>query len=217
MKLIKEVYEEVKCLTEEDSGKKSFFIEGIFMQADKPNKNRRQYKLETLQREVNRYNEEYIKPNRAYGELGHPDTPAINLERVSHLIKELKVDGSNFYGKAKILDTPYGNIVKSFIEEGAKLGVSSRGMGTLEKTNSGISLVKDDYYLATAADIVADPSAPDAFVQGIMENKEWMIVEGKFVELDLNETKKIISNTPSRRLEEVAVEQFKKFLDKLMG
>ena len=217
MKLIKEVYEEVKCLTEEDSGKKSFFIEGIFMQADKPNKNRRQYKLETLQREVNRYNEEYIKPNRAYGELGHPDTPAINLERVSHLIKELKVDGSNFYGKAKILDTPYGNIVKSFIEEGAKLGVSSRGMGTLERTNSGISLVKDDYYLATAADIVADPSAPDAFVQGIMENKEWMIVEGKFVELDLNETKKIISNTPSRRLEEVAVEQFKKFLDKLMG
>jgi hypothetical protein len=215
MKLITEVYEEIKCLTEETSGKKNFFIEGVFLQSERPNRNKRQYKFETLQREVNRYNEEYVKPNRAYGELGHPDTPSINLERVSHMIKELRTDGTDFYGKAKILDTPYGNIVKSFIEEGAKLGVSSRGMGSLERTNSGISLVKDDFYLATAADIVADPSAPDAFVRGIMENREWMLVEGRFMEIDIEKTKEIINNTPSRRLQETAVAEFTKFLDKL--
>lgn len=216
MKLITEVYEDIKCLTENTDGKRSFYIEGIFLQANQPNRNKRQYKLETLNREVNRYNEEYIKPNRAYGELGHPDTPSINLERVSHMIKELHIDGANFYGKAKILDTPYGNIVKSFIEEGAKLGVSSRGMGSIERTSGGISLVKDDFYLATAADIVADPSAPDAFVRGIMEGREWLFIEGRFVESDIDASKVVLDAAPSRRLQEVAVEEFTKFLNKLM-
>lgn len=216
MKLITEVVEDIHCLTEDDhtTGKRAFFIEGVFMQANRPNRNKRQYSLPTLQREVTRYNEEYIKQNRAYGELGHPTSPTINLERVCHMIKSLKLEGSDFIGKAKIIDTPYGNIVKSLIDEGARLGVSSRGMGNVSNVD-GIDMVLDDFYLATAADIVADPSAPDAFVRGIMENKEWMMVEGHFVAMDVEQAKKRISATPQRRLEEVAVEEFQKFLRSL--
>lgn len=217
MKLIKECVEEVKVLTESDekTGKKSYFIEGIFMQSNKPNKNRRQYMFESLNREAQRYSNEYIKENRAFGELGHPDTPTINLERVSHMIKELHAVGTDFYGKAKILDTPYGKIVQNFLDEGAKIGVSTRGLGTLVPGPNGINLVQDDFQLATAADIVADPSAHDAFVQGIKEGKEWLFVEGRYVECDIDRAKKIIDSTPSRHLQEMAVRLFADFMRKL--
>lgn len=217
MKLIRESVENVKVLTEADkmSGKKSYFIEGIFMQSDRPNKNRRQYSFESLNKEANRYREVYIKESRAFGELGHPDTPTINLERVSHMIKELRADGKDFYGKAKILETPYGKIVQSLLDEGAKIAVSTRGLGTLVRGSNGIDLVQDDFQLATAADIVADPSAPDAFVQGIMEGREWLCVEGKYVECDIARAKKIVAETPSRRLQEVAVRLFSEFMSKL--
>lgn len=215
MKLIRECIEEVKYLTEENDGVKDFFIEGIFLQAEIYNKNNRQYRFDTLKREVERYNRDYVMENRGFGELGHPDNPTINLERVSHLIKELRQDGTNFYGKAKIVNTPYGNIVKSFIDEGAKLAVSSRGVGSLERMPNGYSVVKDDFHLACAADIVADPSAPNAFVRGIMENKEWVFVEGVFVEMDIENAKTAISNASSRKLQEIAVHEFEKFLNKL--
>jgi len=217
MKLIRESVENVKVLTEADklSGKKSYFIEGIFMQSDRPNKNRRQYAFESLNKEANRYREVYIKESRAFGELGHPDTPTINLERVSHMIKELRADGKDFYGKAKILETPYGKIVQALLDEGAKIAVSTRGLGTLVRGSNGIDLVQDDFQLATAADIVADPSAPDAFVQGIMEGREWLCVEGKYVECDIARAKKIVAETPSRRLQEVAVRLFSEFMSKL--
>lgn len=217
MKLIKECVEQVNFLTEADekTGKKSYFIEGIFMQADRPNKNRRQYAFESLLKESQRYNSVYIKENRAYGELGHPDTPTINLERVSHLIKELRPDGHDFYGKAKILDTPYGKIVQNLLDEGAKIGVSTRGLGSLVQGPNGISLVQDDFQLATAADIVADPSAPDAFVQGIKEGKEWLFVEGRYIECDIERAKKIIDHTPSRQLQETAMRLFEDFMRKL--
>jgi hypothetical protein len=218
MKLINEVVEEVKYLTEEnkDTGKRDYFIEGIFMQAERPNRNRRQYKAETLLREMKRYNEEYIKQNRAYGELGHPSSPSINMERVSHMIKELRAEGHDFYGKAKVIDTPYGNIVKTFIDEGARLGVSTRGVGDVRNVN-GIQLVQDNYHLATAADIVADPSAHDAFVQGIKENKEWLFVEGHFVEMDIDQTRAILDATPKRQLEKVCAQLFEDFMTKLSG
>ena len=174
MKLISELVEEVKYLVEEkESGKKDFFIEGVFLQGNLKNKNGRVYRTETLDKEVGRYSKEYIEKNRAFGELGHPSGPTINLERASHIIKSLKREGDNFIGKAKILDTPYGNIVKNLMQEGAQLGVSSRGMGSLKENKDGVMEVQDDFYLATAADIVADPSAPDAFVRGIMEGVEW--------------------------------------------
>ncbi len=216
MRLINEMFEEVQLLTEtnKETGKKDYFISGVFMQAERPNRNRRQYALSTLQRESNRYNEEYIKQNRAYGELGHPTSPQINMERVSHMIKELNVDGNDFYGKAKIIDTPYGAIVKTFIDEGARLGVSTRGVGNVRISN-GIQLVQDDYHLATAADIVADPSAHDAFVTGIMEGKEWLFVEGRFIETDIDHARDVIDRTPKKKLEEVCTRLFSDFLMKL--
>ena len=190
MKLICEVNEEVKYLEEEKNGKKGLYIEGIFMQGDIKNRNGRMYPKDVLQKEVNRYNKEYIDKNRAYGELGHPQGPTINLERVSHMITQLQQDGSNFVGKAKIMtNTPYGQIVKSLIDEGAQLGVSSRGMGSLKQKN-GANEVQGDFYLATAADIVADPSAPNAFVNGVMESKEWIWDNGIIREADIADMQK---------------------------
>jgi hypothetical protein len=217
MKLIRESVEQVKVLTESDkiSGKKHYYIEGIFMQSDRPNKNRRQYQFESLNKEADRYRSVYIDKSRAFGELGHPDSPTINLERVSHMIKELRPDGKDFYGKAKILETPYGKIVQSLLDEGAMIAVSTRGLGSLVKGSDGIDIVQDDYQLATAADIVADPSAPDAFVHGIMEGKEWMCVEGRYVECDIERAKKVIEAAPGRRLQEVAVRLFSEFMRKL--
>lgn len=216
MKLITETIEEVKYLTEAtESGKKNLYITGPFLVYDKPNKNNRVYNKETLTREVNRYNEEFVKTNRALGELGHPDTPSINLERVSHKIVSLEDNGECFVGKAMILDTPYGQIVKNFMDSGVNLGVSSRGMGSLQATKEGYNMVQDDFRLATAADIVADPSAPGAFVNGIMENKEWLFVEGRFVEVDIEKTKQQIRKASSKQLEEVAIHLFKNFISKL--
>jgi len=185
------------------------------MQADIPNKNRRQYKFDTLLRESERYNKEYIKENRAFGELGHPNSPTINLERVSHMIKILRPEGTNFYGKAKILDTPYGKIVQNLLDEGAQIGVSTRGLGSVSSGPNGVSLVEDDFQLATAADIVADPSAPDAFVQGIMEGREWMFIDGRYVEQDVAAAKKAITKASSREIEAVAVQLFEQFMRKL--
>lgn len=215
MKLIKEHTEEVRYLVEEKLGKgKEYFIEGIFLQSNLKNRNGRVYPTEILDKEIKRYNEEYVSKNRAFGELGHPDSPTINLDRVSHMIKELKRDGDNFIGKAKIMDTPYGKIVKSLIDEGATLGVSSRGMGSLTQ-KGGVSMVQDDFTLATAADIVADPSAPNAFVEGVMESKEWVMVDGKFVERDLLEAQRIIRKTSSKNLNEAKLKLFADFLNKI--
>jgi len=216
MKLIKEVVENVKYLTETtESGKKNLFIEGTFLVGERVNKNNRMYKMDTLRREVQRYNEEYVKTNRALGELGHPDTPSINLERVSHKIVSLVEDDNTFYGKALILDTPYGQIVKNFLENDVSVGVSSRALGSLVQTREGYNLVQDDLKLATAADIVADPSAPGAFVQGIMENKEWVFVNGNFVESDFDSAKRQIRQASSKQIEQVALKIFESYLSKL--
>lgn len=216
MKLITELNEEIKFVTEAaESGKKSLFIEGVFMQADRPNRNNRMYSFDILNREATRYINEFVSKGRAFGELGHPEGPTINLERTALLIKELKANGTDFYGKAKILDTPYGNIVKNLIDEGATLGVSTRGMGTLEESKNGIKIVKDDFYLATAADIVADPSAPDAFVRGVMENKEWVFVEGRWLAQDIESAKRMIQKTSSKNLEEAKLKIFEAFLKSL--
>lgn len=216
MKLIKETVEQVKYLTEaNENGKKNYFIEGIFLVGDMPNRNNRLYEMRTLRNEVSRYNEEYVKTGRALGELGHPDTPTINLERVSHMIVSLKEDGNTFIGKAKILDTPYGNIVRNFIDSGVQLGVSSRGLGSLVQAKEGYNVVQDDFRLATAADIVADPSAPGAFVNGIMEGKEWLYVEGRYLERDIERAKQIIQKTPAKQVETVALQLFENFLRKL--
>jgi len=216
MKLIRETVENVKYLTEaSENGKKHLFIEGTFLVGDKVNRNNRMYKMDTLRKEVARYNEEYIQTNRALGELGHPDTPTLNLERVSHKIVSLVEDGNTFYGKAKILDTPYGQIVKNFIDNDVNIGVSSRALGSVIQTREGYNLVQDDLRLATAADIVADPSGPGAFVQGIMENKEWMMVDGKFVEKDFDHTKRMIKQASSVQMEEVALKLFENYLRKL--
>ena len=216
MKLITETIEEVKYLSEAtESGKKNLYITGPFLVYDKPNRNNRMYSKDVLSREVNRYNEEYVKTNRALGELGHPDTPSINLERVSHKIVELTDNGEAFIGKAMILDTPYGNIVKNFIDSGVNLGVSSRGMGSLVPTKEGYNMVQDDFRLATAADIVADPSAPGAFVNGIMENKEWIFVEGRFVEVDIENAKRQIRQASRKDIEQVALNLFENFIRKL--
>lgn len=216
MKLITERIEEVNYITEStEDGKKALYIQGPFLVAEQGNKNRRMYKLDTLAREVDRYVKEFVEPKRALGELGHPDTPSINLERASHLITELKQDGNIFIGKAKILDTPYGNIARNFIENGVSLGVSSRGMGSLVPGENGLSVVQDDFRLATAADIVADPSAPGAFVNGIMEGKEWLFVEGRFVEVDIDNAKRQIRKASSKQLEEVALHLFNNFISKL--
>jgi len=215
MKLMCEVNESVNFLVEEKEGKKHFFIEGIFMQADLPNRNGRMYKSNILEREVGRYNTEYVKENRAFGELGHPSGPNINLERVSHMTQKLVKEGSNFIGRAKIMDTPYGQIVKNLMSEGAKLGVSSRGMGSLVANREGINEVQDDFHLATAADIVADPSAPDAFVRGIMEGVEWVWDNGILKTQRLEEMKKEIQKTSGRNLEEQKIKVFAEFLRSL--
>lgn len=215
MKLITEMSDTKAYLTEDKNGKKQHFIEGIFLQSEQKNRNGRMYRKETLKREVDRYMKEYVQSNRALGELGHPDGPSINLDRVSHIIVDLKEDGNNWIGKAKLLDTPMGTIAKNLIEGGAQLGVSSRGMGSLKMTKEGYNLVQDDFYLATAADIVADPSAPDAFVQGIMENKEWVYVNGVWQSDDIDSAKRIITEAKKAQLEEAKLAVFKTFLEKL--
>ena len=213
MKLIKEINETVNYVVEEKLGKgKDYFIEGVFLQSNIRNKNGRVYSKPIMDKEVKRYTEEYINKNRAYGELGHPDSPSINLDRVSHMIKSLREDGDNYIGKAKVMDTPYGKIVKSLIDEGANLGVSSRGLGSLKTGRDGVQLVQDDFILATAADIVADPSAPNAFVRGIMENHEWVFVDGKFVEKQIEEVKNAIKKASSKNLEEEKLKAFRNFL-----
>lgn len=216
MKLITEINEDVQYVTEaKDDGSKDYMIRGVFMQGNVKNRNGRVYPVEVLAKEVDRYNKEYVSKNRAYGELGHPQGPTINLDRVSHMIKELKQDGSNFIGTAKILETPMGNIVKNFINEGATLGVSSRGMGTLKNGKGGASEVQNDFFLATAADIVADPSAPDAFVEGIMEGKEFVWQNGLIKEVEVAELHHEIKEATSRDLEEVKLRIFSKFMEKL--
>lgn len=216
MRLITELNESVDFITESnEDGSKSMFIEGIFMQSDQPNRNGRLYPFDVLNKEAQRYNEEYVTKGRAFGELGHPEGPTINLERVSHLIKSLKAEGKDFYGKAKLLDTPYGNIVKNLIGEGAQFGVSTRGMGTLEESKEGYKIVKDDFHLATAADIVADPSAPDAFVRGIMENREWVCIDGHWMERQIEESKKAVRKATSKQLDEVKMKIFEKFIKQL--
>ena len=214
MKLISEEVTNAEYLIEEKNGKKEYKIRGVFLQSNVKNRNGRVYPREILVREVNRYTKEFINNNRAFGELGHPDGPTVNLERVCHMVKSLIPDGDNFIGEAKIMDTPYGKIVKGLIDEGAQLGVSSRGMGSIV-TRNGVNYVKDDFYLATAADIVADPSAPDAFVEGIMESKEWVWNNGVLVERDLNAWKASIERAKSVALAEAKAKVFKDFLKKL--
>ena len=214
MKLITEEISNAEYIVEEKNGKKNYAIKGIFMQSDVKNKNGRIYPKEILQKEVARYNREFINKNRAFGELGHPDGPTVNLERVSHMIKSLTPEGSNFIGEARVLDTPYGKIVKSLIDEGASLGVSSRGMGTLVNTG-GANIVKDDFYLATAADIVADPSAPDAFVEGIMEGKEWVWNNGILKEQEVNRLKEQAESKERMARAEKNAQGFESFLKSL--
>ena len=214
MKLIKEINETVNYLTEDADGKKSLFIEGPFLVAETKNRNGRLYEFNTMKKEVARYTESYINKQRAFGELGHPETPTINLDRVSHMIVGLREDGNQWIGKAKILDTPMGNIAKSLIEGGAQLGVSSRGMGSLKNVN-GVNVVQPDFYLATAADIVADPSAPGAFVQGIMEGKEWMLVNGVWTEQYIEEAKREIKRVSQKDIEKVSLRIFENFMKKL--
>ena len=214
MKLISEEVLDVQYLVEEKNGKKEHYITGIFMQAEQKNRNGRVYPREVLSREVDRYNQNYVQKNRAFGELGHPDSPTINLDRVSHMITSLKPDGNNFIGKAKILDTPNGRIVKSLLDGGASLGVSTRGVGSLKET-SGYKLVQDDFHLATAADIVADPSAPDAFVQGIMEGKEWILDNTGWKEIDYDMAKKQLQEASRADIEAVSLRVFENFMSKL--
>ncbi len=216
MKLIRETVENVKYINEaSENGSKKLYIEGTFLVGESVNKNNRMYKMDTLRNEVERYNQEFISQNRALGELGHPDTPTINLERVSHKILSLVEDGNTFYGKALILDTPYGQIVKNFIENDVTCGVSSRALGSLVQTKEGYNLVQDDLRLATAADIVADPSAPGAFVNGIMENKEWMFVDGIFMEKQFDQAKKQIKKASKKEIEQVALKLFENYIRKL--
>jgi len=213
MKLISEIVEQVQVITEENT--KDLYIEGVFLQSELANKNNRIYPKSVMEKEVARYMKEYVEAKRAFGELGHPEGPTINLDRVSHIITSLREDGNNYIGRAKILNTPMGNIVRGLVEGGAQLGVSSRGMGTLKERDGGINEVQNDFYLATAADIVADPSAPDAFVQGIMENKEWMFVNGSWTYQNIDETKKLIEQTKQKQLEEVKFRVFENFLNSL--
>lgn len=220
MKLISEEVQDIEFLTEEVDGKKQRFIQGIFMQSSsmrdiqekkaKPNRNGRVYSYEMLNNVVNGYNNEYVNKNRAFGELGHPDNPSINLDRVSHMITSLRPDGNNFIGKAKILDTPMGNTVKGLLDGGATLGVSTRGVGSLKPFN-GYQLVQDDYKLATAADIVADPSAQSAFVQGIMEDVSWIYENGVWSQQELEKAKKIIKTVSKNKIEEVSLKLFENF------
>ena len=216
MKLIREEIESVEFLVEQKNGKKSMYIEGVFLQGNIKNRNGRMYPMETLRREVNRYNEAHVQAGRALGELGHPDGPTVNLDRVSHKIVSLKESGSNFVGKAKILNTPMGKIASSLIEEGVKLGVSSRGIGSLRTTKEGVNIVGDDFMLATAADIVADPSAPDAFVEGIMEGKDWVWDGGILREKYAEKTYKQINTLVDQKaLDEKKLDLFNDFLNNL--
>ena len=215
MKLITETIEDIEVLTEaKENGGKDYKIKGVFMQADIKNRNGRVYPVETLAKEVSRYTTEYINKRRAFGELGHPDGPTVNLERVSHMITSLKPEGKNFIGEAKVMDTPYGKIVKNLIDEGAQLGVSSRGMGSIQSSSQG-NVVGKDFYLATAADIVADPSAPDAFVEGIMEGKEWVWENGVIQSKTVEEYKSEIERARRTELAEVKSKVFKDFVSKL--
>jgi len=215
MKLIREEIETAKVtITEGKNGKKSHFIEGVFLQGEIKNRNGRMYPISTLQREAASYNSKYIEKGRALGELGHPDGPTINLDRVSHLITSLKQEGNNYVGKARLLDTPMGNIAKNLIDEGVKLGVSSRGLGTIRERD-GVKVVMDDFMLATAADIVADPSAPDAFVNGIMEGREWIYNSGAIQEQTVEQIKKRIDNAALNQMEEVKLSAFNQFMSQL--
>ena len=216
MKLISEHFsDDVEYITEEqENGKKAFKLKGVFMQAEIKNRNGRVYPMEVLEKEVERYNKEFIEQNRAYGELGHPDGPTVNLDKVSHMVTSLKPDGKNFIGEAKVMGTPMGEIVKNIMDDGGKLAVSSRGMGSLTKKN-GANYVNDDFYLATAADIVADPSAPNAFVQGIMEGKEWVWNNGMILEQDVAEIKNEMERNVRSRQANYQALAFAKFLKKL--
>jgi hypothetical protein len=217
MRLIREVNESTQFIVEKDlNGKgKNYFIEGVFLQSELKNRNGRMYPESVMDKEVARYMKENVDNNRAYGELGHPDTPSINLDRVSHMITSLKKEGTNYVGRAKILETPMGMIARGLLDGGANLGVSSRALGSLKSNNEGVQIVQDDFMLSTAADIVADPSAPDAYVRGIMEGKEWVFVDGKFVERHIEEAKSFIRKTSSRNLEEAKVLAFQRFLSKI--
>ena len=215
MKLIAEQIQDVQYLKEEDEkGKSNYKIKGIFLQGNIKNRNGRVYPVEVLEKEVNRYNKEFVDENRAYGELGHPDGPTVNLERVSHMVTSLKRDGDNFIGEAKIMSTPMGKIVENIMDDGGKLAVSSRGMGSLEQ-RKGANYVKDDFYLATAADIVADPSAPQAFVEGIMEGVEWVYENGILKAQEVEQMKHDISSAKRNKLEEVKLNSWKRFVENL--
>ena len=212
MKLITEQNNDIEVLTEEKDGKKSTYIKGVFLQTEITNRNGRMYKFDTMNREVSKYNEEFVNRGRALGELGHPEGPTLNLDRVSHKIVELYPEGTNFMGKAKLMDTPMGKIAKSLLDEGVQLGVSSRGLGSIKKEGS-CSVVADDFILSTAADIVADPSAPDAFVEGIYEGREWVTVDGKVKERTIEEIKAAIDNAPNpQELQERKISAFAAFL-----
>jgi hypothetical protein len=217
MKLIREFIETPKVYIEEAAGskKKSYFIEGIFLQSEIKNRNGRMYPEETMDKEVERYIKESVEQNRAYGELGHPDSPSINLDRVSHMIVDLQKEGKNYIGKAKILETPMGNIARGLLDGGANLGVSSRALGSLKENSDGIQIVQDDFMLSTAADIVADPSAPEAFVRGIMESKEWVYVDGKFVEEHIDKIRGSVKRATTRQLDEAKIRAFEYFLSKI--
>jgi hypothetical protein len=216
MRLIREVLDTTNLIVESKLGKgKEYFIEGIFLQSELKNRNGRMYPESIMDNEVGRYIKESVEKNRAYGELGHPDTPSINLDRVSHMIVSLRKEGTNYIGKAKILETPMGQIARGLLDGGANLGVSSRALGSLQTNNEGVQIVQDDFMLSTAADIVADPSAPDAFVRGIMESKEWVFVDGKFVEQHIEEAQRSIRKASSRNLEEAKIYAFQKFLSKI--
>ena len=216
MKLIREEIEQVEVIVEERNGKKTLHIEGVFLQGDIKNRNGRMYPSTTLAKEVSRYNEAFVNKGRALGELGHPDGPTVSLDRVSHKIISLRQEGSNFIGRAKILSTPMGNIAKSLLDEGVKLGVSSRGVGSIQQNNEGVNVVGEDFMLATAADIVADPSAPDAFVDGIMEGKDWVWDGGILREKYAEKTYKQINTlADSRQLQENKIRLFQDFLGSL--
>ena len=216
MRLIREVLDTTNLIVESKLGKgKEYFIEGIFLQSELKNRNGRMYPESVMDNEVGRYIKESVEKNRAYGELGHPDTPSINLDRVSHMIVSLRKEGTNYIGKAKILETPMGQIARGLLDGGANLGVSSRALGSLQTNNEGVQIVQDDFMLSTAADIVADPSAPDAFVRGIMESKEWVFVDGKFVEQHIEEAQRSIRKASSRNLQEAKIYAFQKFLSKI--
>ena len=217
MKLLREINENLKIISEcstDTNTPKKYFIEGIFIQCEKPNRNNRKYSLESMKEEVGRYTNEYVNKNRAFGELGHPESASINMPLVSHIITSLKLEGNDFLGKAKILDTPNGRIVKAFIDEGCTLGVSTRGLGSLVQEGD-YSVVQPDYKIMTAADIVADPSAQEAFVEALIESKDWVWDSGRLREVDIEQFKKVIKSTPSNRLEEEKLKVFQQFLSKL--